>query len=130
MNILDIEKKERNVKVIIAGSRTIKYPYYQVVKAVKESGLWKKITTVCSGTCYGIDHAGELWAEEHGRAIKRFPADWDTKGRKAGIIRNYQMATYADALIAVWDGKSRGTKNMIETAFRLDLQVYVHRVKA
>jgi hypothetical protein len=37
------------------------------------------------------------------------------------------MASMADALIAVWDGKSRGTKNMIETAEKMGLRVYVHR---
>ena len=38
---------------------------------------------------------------------------WNRYGRKAGILRNRKMAKYADALIAVWDGLSRGTANMI-----------------
>jgi hypothetical protein len=56
-----------------------------------------------------------------------FPADWKTHGKAAGPIRNRQMAKNAEALIALWDGNSRGTKNMIETATKLGLKVYVKR---
>jgi hypothetical protein len=59
---------------------------------------------------------------------KRFPADWDRFGRSAGPKRNKQMAEYGDALIAVWDGESRGTKTMIEFARERGLQVYIHRI--
>ena len=54
-----------------------------------------------------------------------FPADWDKHGRAAGPIRNKQMADYADVLIAVWDGKSRGTKNMIDEMNKLMKPVYI-----
>jgi hypothetical protein len=40
------------------------------------------------------------------------------------------MAGMADALIAVWDGKSRGTKNMIETAQSMGLKLHVHRYES
>jgi len=39
-----------------------------------------------------------------------------------------QMAEYADALIAVWDGKSRGTRNMIDEAARKNLKLFVHKI--
>lgn len=61
--------------------------------------------------------------------VERFPADWDRRGRAAGRIRNREMAKHADALIAVWDGESRGTANMILEAHRAGLKVYVHLVK-
>ena len=44
------------------------------------------------------------------------PADWDLDGKSAGFKRNVKMAEYADALVAFWDGESKGTKHMIETA--------------
>jgi hypothetical protein len=56
-----------------------------------------------------------------------FPADWDTFGKGAGFIRNTKMAEYSDALIAIWDGTSRGTAHMIRTAWRKGILVYVHR---
>jgi hypothetical protein len=52
-------------------------------------------------------------------------ADWQQYGRGAGMKRNYQMLLEAEALIAIWDGKSRGTKNAIDTARLMKLLVYV-----
>jgi hypothetical protein len=67
------------------------------------------------------------FATDYIKDLKRFPADWDTHGRAAGVIRNKQMAEYGDMLIAFWDGESKGTKNMIDTSKKLGLLVYVHR---
>jgi len=99
------------VKVIIAGSRHIT-EYAAVVEAVKRSGF--EITEVVSGTCRGVDKLGERWAEENGVPIKRFPADWDHDyDNLAGFARNGEMASYADALLLVWDGRSPGSKNVL-----------------
>ena len=35
------------------------------------------------------------------------------------------MANYANALIAFWDGKSRGTKNMIDLSKQLGLYLKI-----
>jgi hypothetical protein len=111
------------MKVIIAGSRTITNPYV-VGSAVAASGF--EITEVVSGGARGIDWLGELWAKLSAKPCTVFPADWETHGKRAGVIRNKQMADYADALIAIWDGKSPGTKNMIEEAKKLGLKVYIY----
>lgn len=82
-----------------------------------------------SGKAPGIDRRGEEWANMYGIPIKPFFAKWrDLKHRdrvvkinaqgqkydaRAGYRRNEKMAKYADALIAVWDGKSKGTRDMI-----------------
>lgn len=85
-----------------------------------------EITEIVSGTCEGVDQLGEEWAERHGIPVKRFPADWKKYGRRAGPLRNQTMASYADALIAIWDGKSKGTRSMIDEALREKLEVYVY----
>ena len=59
--------------------------------------------------------------------IERHPADWDQYGRSAGMIRNREMAKAADSLIAFWDGKSKGTANMIQTSEKMGLAVKVVR---
>lgn len=69
---------------------------------------------VVSGTAKGADLLGEQYAKEKGYTIKRFPADWDTHGKKAGYIRNVQMAGYATHCVVFWDGKSSGTKMMVD----------------
>ena len=60
-----------------------------------------------------------------GFEVKIIQADWQKYGKRAGPIRNKEMADYADTLIAFWDGQSRGTKNMIETARSQNLNVIV-----
>jgi hypothetical protein len=59
--------------------------------------------------------------------IKRYPADWDTFGKSAGYRRNEQMAEDADALVAFWDGESKGTAHMIDTMAAMDKPVRVIR---
>ena len=113
------------MRVVIAGSRGIT-DYSVVCDAVRESGF--EITEEVSGGAYGVDSLGERWAREHRIPCKVFPADWKTYGRSAGYRRNEQMADYADAVIAVWDGSSRGTKHMIDIANRLNLKVFLHRI--
>jgi glycerophosphoryl diester phosphodiesterase len=72
-----------------------------------------------------VDTLGEQWAKGKMIPIKRFPADWRTYGKQAGPRRNEDMARYADQLIAVWDGVSPGTRNMIWRARRYGLTVFV-----
>jgi|ERR1039458_1423661 hypothetical protein len=80
-----------------------------------EAAPWKP-TLIISGAARGADALGERWACEHAIPLVRMPADWDAHGRRAGYLRNLEMAKQAQALIALWDGTSRGTAHMIETA--------------
>jgi hypothetical protein len=138
------------VRVIIAGGRERPYGYVYgytikqmrdyVTIAMREAGYWAAypspegdveatISEVVSGCASGIDKLGEDWAVNNYVPIKRFPADWQRYGKSAGFIRNVQMAEYAGALVAIWDGRSRGTWNMIQEANRRDLRVYVYGVE-
>lgn len=115
------------MKTIIAGSRTINN--YNIVKSAIEKVVnsddgWT-ITEIVSGGAKGIDSLGERWAKNNDIPIKRFVADWEQYGKAAGPIRNTLMAKYSDCLIAIWDGKSRGTSHMITEAQSLDLRVVV-----
>ena len=71
---------------------------------------------VISGSAWGADRAGEQYAIDNGLAFKRFPAFWERFGKAAGYIRNYQMDHVGTHLIAAWDGQSRGTMGMIDSA--------------
>ena len=118
-----------SMKTIIAGGRNLVGDTAKrlVREAVAESGWSTQITEIVHGGARGIDSAADevcspLWT------VKVFPADWNTHGKSAGAIRNRQMAEYADALIAIWDGETPGTRNMIETATKKGLKVFVKRV--
>ena len=113
------------MKTIIAGSRTIT-DIKHVLDAAAVCG-WL-ISEVVSGTARGVDLLGEQAAAMAGVPVKRFPADWDKYGKKAGYLRNMQMAEYAEALLAIWDGISAGTNHMINIAKTKGLRTYVHTV--
>ena len=115
------------MKVIVAGSRDIT-DYTVVKEAIEYATQNKPATEIVSGTARGVDQLGERWADENQIPIAEFPANWDEEGKKAGYLRNERMAEYADGLVAVWDGASRGTKHMIDIAKKKGLKVYVHRI--
>lgn len=114
------------MKVIIAGCRHFEHPadYELVEEAVRESGF--EITEVISGTARGIDRWGSAYATRHRIPCRPFYAQWRLHGKAAGMIRNQAMADHGDALIAVWDGVSKGTADMIERAKKQGLRVFVY----
>lgn len=112
------------MKVIIAGGRDFDN-YVLLLESVISSNF--DITEIVSGGARGADLVGELLASDLEIPLTRFPADWTKYGRAAGPIRNSEMANYADALIAMWDGESSGTKNMIAQATKQGLGVYIAR---
>ena len=117
------------MKVIIAGSRTCT-DYSLLEEAIRESGF--EITTVLCGGAKGADILGKQWAINNMEiSIDSFPVnsiDWQIHGSYAGNLRNIEMAREADALIALWDGKSTGTKHMIETMKLYEKLIYVKPV--
>lgn len=119
------------MKVIIAGSRN--FYKYELLKQKCDEVLCDFIINgesveVVSGKARGADELGERYAAERGFPVKTFPADWETYCNRAGIIRNAEMADYADTLIAFWDGYSNGTKNMIRLAEKKGLRVFVFMI--
>lgn len=105
----------RPFRVIVAGSRN--FTDFSVLTEFCDKMLQNKREQgieIISGTAKGADRLGEQYAKQRAFDLKCFPADWNTLGKRAGIVRNQQMGDYADALIAFWDGKSHGTHHMIE----------------
>ena len=80
---------------------------------------------IVSGGARGADSLGEKYSDEEGFDLEVYPAQWDKYGKRAGFRRNEQMAEVADALIAFWDGKSHGTKHMIDIMNNKNLEVRV-----
>ena len=114
--------KNKIARIIIAGGRD--FSDYNLLKEKVDYYLQNAINNnfkiiIVSGTAKGADKLGEKYAKEKGYEIAYFPADW-SKGKRAGYLRNEQMAEYAKqkqgALIAFWDESSKGTKHMIDLA--------------
>lgn len=114
-------------RVIIAGGREFDdYPLLEKTMDNLLSNIKVDIVIVC-GMARGADSLGEKYAKSKGYQIDYYPANWDLYGKRAGYIRNEQMAKNADALVAFWDGQSRGTKHMIDLACKYNLKVRVKR---
>jgi hypothetical protein len=83
------------------------------------------VSEIVCGKARGADTFGENWGRANGLDISEFPADWKRHGKGAGPKRNMLMGDYADMLLAFWDGKSRGTKHMIDYMRKLGKPVMV-----
>lgn len=129
----------KELRVIIAGSRDFDdFPKLMnscidiLFEITEHNDDLNKIRIV-SGTARGADQLGEQFAKIAGHEVSRFPADWNGLGKRAGYVRNAEMAKYAMAdenygvLIAFWDGKSKGTKHMIDLAEKNGLEVHIVR---
>jgi len=116
-------------KVIIAGGRN--YSNFSELSFVCDFYLKEKIKEkidieIVCGCASGADSLGEKYAILKGFKISNFPADWNKHGKSAGYKRNIDMGEYADALIAFWDGESKGTKHMIDiaTSFKKMVRIF------
>jgi len=130
------------MKIIIAGSRTFtNYTLVAVVclKAIKHiyehEDIWGYVfhhdITFITGGAKGADECGSRFATEYKFKQVCVPADWEKYGKSAGILRNVEMAKLAtekrgevNLLLAFWDGKSVGTKHMLDTAVKFNIPAY------
>jgi len=115
------------MKVIIAGGRN--FTDFDFLKKWCDYYLSNHSgeIEIVSGGATGVDALGERYAIDKVYKLKIIPANWDL-GKKAGRLRNKQMAEYADCLLAFWDGTSKGTKNMIEQAKENNLKVRIVKI--
>jgi hypothetical protein len=118
------------MRTLIAGSRDIKEKevVFSAIKSAKDRGF--EITEIVSGTSEGVDRLGEKWAETNDVDLKRFPYEdylEEHNPKVAPLIRNSEMAEYADQAIIVWNGDSNGTEDMIEKVQEKGIDLYLER---
>lgn len=129
----------KELRIIVAGSRD--FNDYELLSDSLTKYFGEKVEAniidspnqveFVSGTARGADTLGEKYAYSLGYKVKRFPANWDLYGKRAGYLRNEQMAKYSVAdgkhgvLFAFLDGVSKGTKHMIDLATKHGLEVHV-----
>ena len=120
-------------KIIVAGSRN--FSNYNLLKLELNKFIDEYKNTlnssdddkigIISGHARGADKLGEQYARAHNHFCYIMPANWDKYGKRAGYIRNSKMAEKGNALIAFWDGQSKGTYNMIELAKKAGLKTKI-----
>ena len=106
------------MRVAVIGSRGL---LVNVAEYIPE-----ETTQLISGGALGIDTLAERWADAHNIPKLIIRPDYGEYGRAAPIRRNETIVEMADMVIAIWDGRSRGTKFTIEYAQRIGKPVRVY----
>ncbi len=119
--------KYRTWKIIVCGTRTFNY-YSLLADTLDEITLKMRDVIIITGAAKGADQLAEKWAFKNWFTVMRYHPDYQKYGKVAPIKRNQEMAnTKAHLCIAFWDGKSRGTKDMIERARQAEIKTKIIR---
>lgn len=110
------------MKLVVSGSRSIKQPFV-VVKALYDYTEGKRIDLIVCGGAKGVDRFAMYWAIINHIPFKVFYPNYGMYGKIAPLVRNEKMASYGHELLAIWDGKSRGTIHMVQCMQRVDKPV-------
>lgn len=114
------------MKVVVSGSRTWGSTRDQVAKLYDRIGDLPRDATIIVGGAKGADTLAADAGRRRGNPILTFLADWETHGKRAGIMRNLQMLDeQPDLVLAFWDGASPGTGHTIDEAKRRAIPVEV-----
>lgn len=101
--------------LIVAGGRD--FEDYDLMCRVLDTFLGSTLAltpvVIVSGGARGADRLAERYAYERKLPLMVVLADWDRHGKRAGHLRNEEMGSISDGLVAFWDGESRGTRHMI-----------------
>jgi hypothetical protein len=125
----DQNKKITNIAVV--GSRTYKNEEYildNVLETLKKENLSIDNIVVFSGGAKGVDTIAANAMKRMGVEVREIIPNWKKYRRAAGIVRNKELVSNADIVIAFWDGRSRGTKNSINLAKKYRRKLYVFEV--
>jgi hypothetical protein len=101
------------MKLAIIGGRD--FDDYERLCVVMKN-VKSPIEAIVSGHAKGADTLAERWADDHGVEKEIYLPDWDGLGKRAGFVRNQQIIDAADAVLAFWDQKSKGTAHSIGLA--------------
>ena len=111
------------MKLIIAGGRDMKVTKHFINALFDFFNIFPK--EIVSGGCRGIDKCGEFYSKHIlQKQPTIFDAKWNTHGKKAGPMRNEEMAKYADALLLIWSGEASGSNDMKEQMKKVGKPVY------
>lgn len=124
------------MKLIIAGSRNLTVSTGFIHNIIADKG----VTEIVSGMADGIDTSAIKFVQNinnpefgvyfcYPSPLPLIPFevtkdDWNRLGKKAGPLRNKQMAEYGDSLLLIWDGKSKGSASMKKEMLKLKKPVY------
>ncbi|MFG6353135.1 MAG: DNA-protecting protein DprA [Oscillospiraceae bacterium] len=111
------------MKIAVIGSRELQVDHL-------EDYLPEGVTEIVSGGARGVDSCARDYALQHGLKLTELLPEYEKYGRGAPLRRNITIIEYADHVLAFWDGKSRGTKYVIDNCKKRNISVAVYQPAA
>lgn len=112
----------------MVGSRSVPASLYQQLKTELDHFVSQYTNMIIiSGGARGADTLAREYARERNLPFEEYPAKWEIYGKSAGYKRNAEMVKEADALIAIWDGESKGTQHSIQLAEKKAIPIHIIR---
>ena len=114
------------MRVAIVGYRNIEYDNLQKkAYALLCQNIPSGATEIVSGGAVGIDALAEIYAKQNGLPMKVFKPDYAKYGKRAPLVRNDEIIHYAQYVLAIWDGASRGTAYTVAACIKDGIPVKV-----
>ena len=85
---------------------------------------------IITGGAEGVDQLAEQYAREHNLPCTVIRPDYSRYGRAAPLVRNREIIERSDLVVAIWDGISKGTKNSLDYARKLNKEVRIYKISA
>ena len=87
--------------------------------------IYRVPDNIVSGGAKGADTLAAQFATEMGIPLLVFKPDYQKYGRGATLVRNTQIIENSNVVFAFWDGESKGTKDSITKAKKLQKELYI-----
>lgn len=109
------------MRVLVCGGRDYsdKDNLYSILDKIHEK---YSISVIIQGCASGADWLAAEWAFDYGIDCEYYPADWDTFGKTAGLLRNQQMLNTKPDLVVAFPG-GKGTAHMINISKAAGVEV-------
>lgn len=107
------------MKVAVIGSRGLQ---------VHDLGMYlpEETAEILSGGAKGVDACARAYALNHGIRLTEYLPEYKRYGRGAPLKRNDAIILNADLVLAFWDGRSKGTKYVIDHCRRRQIPIRVY----
>lgn len=110
------------MKVAVAGSRNL-------CVEIPENCIPENATQIITGGARGIDLSAREYGRKHNIQVLEILPEYDLYGRSAPLKRNDIIIKLSDTVVVFWDGKSRGTKYVIDKCRKVNKPVCVYVYK-
>lgn len=110
------------MKVAVVGSRNL---------CIENMEDYIPIDTeeIVTGGAKGIDKCAVKFAQKNGIKYTEILPEYERYGIAAPIVRNKEIVKSVELAVIFWDGKSKGTKSVIDFCNEFDVPIILNIIK-